>query len=46
MIEFFLKLKLVCCMITSFRHDITYVVCLKSSVNGTKKQTKQNIQTN
>jgi hypothetical protein len=24
----------------------TYVVCLKSSVNGTRKQTKQKIQTN
>jgi hypothetical protein len=28
-------------------HDCTlYVVCLKISVNGTRKQTKQNIQTN
>jgi hypothetical protein len=26
--------------------DAMYVVCLKPSVNGTRKQTKQKIQTN
>jgi hypothetical protein len=32
--------------ISGFTGSSMYVVCLKRSVNGTRKQTKQNIQIN
>jgi hypothetical protein len=32
--------------IPSAHNEVTYVVCLKSTVNGTRKQTKQKTQTN